>query len=257
MDVLSCNDLTVKLSDRVILENVSFEAQCGNVYVLLGSNGTGKTTLLRTISGLVKPAKGNISVNGKDTHDFTRKEYAKKICYLPQNHSAVFDYPVVDFVILGRTAHGNIFYQPTKADTEKAMEILAQTGIGHLAHRPYTNLSSGECQLVMLARALMQDTPFLLLDEPTSNLDFTNQKMVMEKITTLAHEQNKAIIISIHDPNAAVEYCDYILAVNNKKIIAELCKKHKDFNSQIEAVMKQIYDSSVKVMQIDDYIVVR
>ena len=164
---------------------------------------------------------------------------------------------MVDFVILGRTAHGNIFYQPTKNDKEKALEILAQTGIEHLAYRPYSHLSSGECQLVMLARALMQDTAFLLLDEPTSNLDFNNQRKVMGRVTKLAHENNKAVIISIHDPNVAIEYCDHIIAMHNKKIIKQISKNDNSFYNEIEVVMKEIYDPMIKVMQIGEYAFVR
>ena len=130
-------------------------------------------------------------------------------------------------------------------------------GIEHLACRPYTNLSSGECQLVMLARALMQDTPFLLLDEPTSNLDFNNQRKVMDRVTKLAHENNKAVIISIHDPNAAIEYCDYIIAMHNKHVLKQISKKDSSFYSDIELVMKEIYDPSIRVMQIENHAFVR
>jgi iron complex transport system ATP-binding protein len=257
MDTLSCNDLTVELSKRVILENISLNILRGNIYVLFGSNGAGKTTLLRALSGLITPVNGHIAINGQDTRSFSRKEFARNICYLPQNHTAVFEYQVVDFVILGRAAHGSIFYQPTKNDKKKAMRLLAETGIEHLACRPYSHLSSGERQLVMLARALMQDTPFLLLDEPTSNLDFNNQRRVMNGIARLAHENNKAVLISIHEPNAAIEYCDYIIAMHNQRVIRQMSKKDADFYNDIESVIKEIYDPSVRVTQIGGHAFVR
>ncbi|MDL2248329.1 ABC transporter ATP-binding protein [Tyzzerella sp. OttesenSCG-928-J15] len=257
MDSLVCKNLRVELSKKVILENVSLEAKQGNIYMLLGSNGAGKTTLLRTLSGLIKQAEGVVSINGKDTRSFSRKEFARNICYLPQNHTAVFEYQVIDFVMLGRTAHGNIFYQPNTKDKERAYEMLAEMGIEDLANRSYTHLSSGECQLVMLARALVQDTPFLLLDEPTSNLDFNNQRKVMERITKLAHKNNKAVIISIHDPNAAIEYCDYIIAMNNMGVIKQISKKDEDFFDHIEDAMKEIYDPSIKIIRMENHAFVK
>lgn len=257
MNILSCENLTVELSNKEILTDIGFEAECGKIYILLGSNGTGKTTLLRALSGLIKPVKGMVSINGKDTASFSRKEFARNICYLPQSHGAVFEYQVVDFVMMGRTAHGNIFYRPTEKDKKRALETLEETGIAHLAYRPYTNLSSGECQLVMLSRALMQDTPFLLLDEPTSNLDFKNQRKVMKRITELAHKNEKAILISIHDPNAAIEYGDCIIALDNKQIIKKIDKTNLGFYDEIEKAMQQIYEPSVKIIQTEDYAFVK
>jgi iron complex transport system ATP-binding protein len=254
---LSCSGLTVALSRQTILENVSLKAECGGVYVLLGRNGAGKTTLLRALSGLIKPVKGHITVGDKTASSLSRKEFARYVCYLPQTHTAIFEYQVVDFVILGRTAHGSIFYQPTKKDKAMALQILAETGIEHLAYRPYSRLSSGERQLVMLARALMQDTPFLLLDEPTSNLDFNHQRKIMAKVTKLAHENNKAVLVSIHDPNTAIEYCDYMIVIHNKKVVKQINKKDAGFYNDVEAVMREIYDPSIQVMQISGYAFVR
>jgi iron complex transport system ATP-binding protein len=255
MDILECESVTVELSSRAILKNISFTVKSGEICIFFGGNGAGKTTLLRVLSGLIKPRLGHISINGRDITNFSRKEFARHVCYLPQRHFATFDYDVIDFVLLGKVPHGNIFYQPTKKDRAMVMNILEEIGVAHLAYRPYTDLSSGEIQLVFLARALTQNTPFLFLDEPTSNLDFKNQKMVMDKIAELAHKDNKAVIVSVHDPNLAVAYCDCIIVIrNNFKI---LCKSNEGFYKNFENILRELYYPDIQLFQIGNAVFIK
>ena len=153
---------------------------------LLGPNGGGKTTLLKTLLGLIDAKAGEVRLDGKPLAGFSIQERARIVAYVPQVHTGTFAFTVETVVLMGRTAHSNLFSRPSAHDYDVAAGALERFGIGRLSQRPYTQISGGERQLVLLARALAQEPQFIVLDEPTASLDFGNQGKVMCEIRALA-----------------------------------------------------------------------
>lgn len=187
---------------RTIFDRVSFAVSPGEVFCLIGPNGCGKTTLLDCILGLHGLRAGSIRVQDCDVGSLPAAQLARVLSYVPQKHERTFPYSVLDIVTMGRAAYVGMFAAPTQADRSMALEALEQLGIQHLSNRPYTRLSGGETQLVMIARALVQQTPVVIMDEPTAHLDFRYELLIMEVITRLV-KSGLSIIMATHFPNHA------------------------------------------------------
>ena len=200
--MLKVESLDFGFPGRTIGRDVSFALSAGEVMCVLGPNGGGKTTLFRTILGLLASHAGKILLQGSSIDSLSRQEIARLIGYVPQGHTGYFAYTVRDFVLMGRTAHVGIFSTPSKQDLEVAERALASLGMAHLAGRPITEVSGGERQLALVARALAQEPRLLVLDEPTASLDFGNQVRVLERIAALA-QTGISILFSSHDPDHA------------------------------------------------------
>jgi iron complex transport system ATP-binding protein len=200
--VLQVESLAFGFPGRTIGRDVSFSLRAGEVMCVLGPNGGGKTTLFRTVLGLLASHGGEILLEERPIETLSRSEIARLVGYVPQGHSGYFAYTVRDFVLMGRTAHLGIFSSPSKKDFDVADRALASLGMAHLAGRPITEVSGGERQLALVARALAQEPRLLVLDEPTANLDFGNQVRVLERIAALA-QTGISILFSSHDPDHA------------------------------------------------------
>jgi iron complex transport system ATP-binding protein len=187
---------------RTIGRDVSFTLGAGEVMCVLGPNGGGKTTLFRTLLGLLAKHAGAVQLEGQDLENLSRGEIARRVGYVPQGHSAYFAYTVREFVLMGRTAHLGLFSAPGRKDRELAQRVLESLGIAHLAEQPVTEISGGERQLALVARALAQEPRLLVLDEPTASLDFGNQVRVLQRIGALAGS-GISILFSSHDPDHA------------------------------------------------------
>ena len=205
--MLSGHDLTIGYSDHVVGRDLDIALATGEVLALLGPNGGGKTTLLKTLLGLLAPRSGDVRLDGRSLSGYSDRERARLIAYVPQSHVATFAFSVEAVVLMGRTAHGDLFSRPTAADRAVAAPALERFGILHLSERPYTNISGGERQLVLLARALAQEPRFIVLDEPTASLDFGNQGKVMSEIRKLA-ASGHGVLFTTHDPNHAMRAAD-------------------------------------------------
>jgi iron complex transport system ATP-binding protein len=187
---------------KTVVEDVSFALESGEVLCLLGANGSGKTTLFRAILGLVRLGGGRVLIDGEDTASWTQRRLARFLAYVPQAHTPPFPFAVRDVVLMARTSHLGLFAAPTRRDREIADQALETMGVARLAAERYTELSSGERQLVLIARALAQQSDFLLMDEPTSNLDFGNQVRVLRKVKELA-ALGLGILMTTHVPDHA------------------------------------------------------
>jgi iron complex transport system ATP-binding protein len=205
--ILSGHDLTIGYSDRIVGRGLDVALATGQVVALLGPNGGGKTTLLKTLLGLLAPRSGEVHLGERRLASLTSRERARLIAYVPQFHVATFAFTVEAVVLMGRTAHGNLFSRPSSADRAIAARVLERFGVAHLRERPYTMISGGERQLVLLARALAQEPEFVVLDEPTASLDFGNQGKVLREIRALA-ASGHGVLFTTHDPNHAMRAAD-------------------------------------------------
>jgi iron complex transport system ATP-binding protein len=217
--ILAATNLAFGYSARTIGSDVTLDLKAGEALALLGPNGGGKTTLLKTLLGLLKPHAGAVTLDGKLLRDHSVTERARLIAYVPQSHAGTFAFSVLDVVLMGRTAHAGLFASPSVKDRTIAAAMLAQLGITHLSDRPYTMISGGERQLVLVARALAQEPRFVVLDEPTASLDFGNQGKVMRQITALA-SQGLGVLFTTHDPNQALRYANRVALLGDGKVLA-------------------------------------
>ena len=199
--------LTIGYPDRTVGSGLDVALSTGEVLALLGPNGGGKTTLLKTLLGLLKPKAGEVRLGDKPLDNYSIRERARVVAYVPQVHISTFAFTVETVVLMGRTAHGSLFSRPSGQDRAVAQAALARFGIAALASRPYTMISGGERQLVLLARALAQEPQFIVLDEPTASLDFGNQGKVMREIRALA-KSGHGVLFTTHDPNHALRAAD-------------------------------------------------
>lgn len=198
-----------------VLENVGFDIQDGHCVAVLGNNGAGKSTLLKCIDHIIPTKEGVVLVDGKNAFDMSSRTLAKHIAYVPQNAGAV-DLTVFDTVLLGRKPY--IKWDTTEEDREIAASILHQMGLESYALRNVSELSGGEAQKVLIARALAQQPRFLLLDEPTSSLDPKNQHEVLQIVTDIAKRHRICVMIILHDLNLAVRYCDRFLFLKDSNV---------------------------------------
>lgn len=197
-----------------ILREVDFEAQAGAINVILGPNGSGKTTLFKCIAGLWTPEAGEVLYQGQNLLALAGPQRARVIAVVPQEHEPPFPYSVADMVLMGRAAHVGAFAVPARKDREAAVDAMRTLGIERLGNHVYTRISGGERQLVLVARALAQQTPILLLDEPTSHLDFRNQLQVLKKVRQITREKKLTVLMTLHDPNLAMLFADQVIVLN-------------------------------------------
>lgn len=190
-------------TSQPVLSEASLEARKGYVTCLMGVNGCGKSTLIDCILGDNQIASGAIAIGGEDAAALSPEALAKRVSFVPQVHERTFPYRVRDIVLMGRTAHFGLLGSPSDDDRAIVDDALRECGIAHLAERPYTQLSGGETQMVLLARALAQQAPFVLMDEPTAHLDFKNELFFLETVVRLVREQGVGVLIATHAPNQA------------------------------------------------------
>lgn len=190
-------------NSRTVFENVSFGLEQGEIMSIIGTNGAGKSTLLNCVANLFKPQTGEILLKGKSIKDMSLREIAKIIGYVPQTHNAVYAYTVLEFTVMGRTPHIGFLASPSAKDYKIAEEALDRMRVLHLKDKAYTEISGGERQQVLLARVLTQQPDLILLDEPTSHLDYGNQFRTVGMIKELS-EQGFGIIMTTHMPDQAI-----------------------------------------------------
>lgn len=211
--VFSIKDLSVRLSRNDILRTVSLDIASKSCTAIIGPNGAGKTTLLKCLNRLLSPHSGSISLLGKSLKDYSQKEIAKHVAYVPQAGSDFFTFTVNEFVMLGRYPHLSPFTAVSQEDKSVVQEALAQTGMTPFADRSMATLSGGERQAVFIAAALAQGGDVLLMDEPTTYLDYKHQVDVLALIRKLHEEQEMTIVLVTHDVNQAMAICDHVVAL--------------------------------------------
>ncbi|MDY0309633.1 MAG: ABC transporter ATP-binding protein [Castellaniella sp.] len=212
--ILQALDLTVGHGGRRVAGGLNLDVRTGEILCLLGPNGSGKTTLFKTLLGLLPPLSGRVLVDGQLMSDCSRAELARRVAYVPQAHVGVFPYTVEQIVLMGRAAHVGRFSLPSRADRRIAAASLDAVGLADLAGRRYTEISGGQRQLALIARALAQQADILIMDEPTASLDFGNQIRMLERIDRLK-AQGVGVFLSTHQPDHALQIADRIAVIRD------------------------------------------
>ena len=234
-----------------VLTDLSLDIPAGKVTAILGPNGTGKTTLLHILLGLLKPFQGQVKVWGKSHREYSRKDLSQMIGLVPQFESIPFNFSVFEYVLLGRSPYLKPFQLPGEQDIRITEDALKSAGIPHLAEKPVTEISGGERQLVHISRVFSQQTRILLLDEPTAHLDLENQNRILRLLKQMS-TQGKTSVLTTHDPNAAIFAADYFVLMNRGNIAAQ-----GELNQVITAEnLSMIYRTPIRVEQTNGYTMV-
>ncbi len=243
--MLEVKDLHFNYGTAPILKGVSFEVNEGGLCGLFGPNGCGKTTLFKCCLNFLKSHRGSISMDGKDVKNLRVEDMAKIVAYVPQEHKPPFPYLAREVVLMGRTPRLNGFFGIIREDKMKAAEALDLLGLTELADYPYNQLSGGQRQMILMARAIAQETPLMFLDEPTSALDFSNQIRIW-RIMRLVAERGVTILACSHDPNHVSWFCDKVVVMKDNRILRE----GSPHNVITEDTMDEIYQDMCSVRNI-------
>ena len=218
--MLDIHDVTIKYEARTVLHGINLSVKAGEVVALIGPNGVGKSTLICAISGSLNPIGGRVIVDGHGVHRLRVEERARLMAVVPQAIRLPESFSVFDTVLMGRTPYLGWLGRESEKDRAAARAALERTGILDLADRPIGELSGGEQQRVLIARALAQAAHTLLLDEPTAHLDLKHQAKVLSLVGSLAHDEQYAVLIALHDLNLAAQYADRVALLSDGTLAA-------------------------------------
>lgn len=237
-----------KSNKKEIFKDLNLEVAEGEVLCLLGPNGCGKTTLLNCLNGKLKLNGGEALLGDSNIASMAPDAVARKVGTVFQAHTVTFPFSVLEMVRMGRAPHLGFFSSPSKKDTDIALEALEAVGMSHLKDKPYTQTSGGESQLVFIARTLAQEPEVILLDEPTSHLDFKNQSLVLGMVDKLAHEKKLTIVMTTHLPEHALLHSSRVALMNKGKFLAIGTPD----DVMTEETLGKVYGMEVRIISVDD-----
>ena len=242
--MIEIKDLSFSYGSTPILKNISFQVKPGECVGIMGNNGAGKSTLITCINRIRNPKSGQVMINGQNLQKLRRNALARKVAYVAQKNEMT-NATVFDCVLLGRTPY--IKWSVSQHDLDLCEEVIGQLGISHLKLRNVDQLSGGEMQKVMLARALVQQPELLLLDEPTSNLDPRNQYEMMALVQKIAREKKIAVLIVIHDLNLALRYCDRFYFLKDQEGYS-----YGGIETVTEQTLRDVYGINAEVVSVKE-----
>ncbi len=245
--MLNVQDLHFNYDKTPILQGVSFEVEEGELCGLFGPNGCGKTTLFKCCLNFLRFHKGSVQMDGRNVKNLRVEDMAKIVAYVPQEHKPPFPYLTKEVVLMGRTPRLKGIFGVSKSDKKKASDALDLLGLTDIANRPYNQLSGGQRQMVLMARAIAQETPLMFLDEPTSALDFSNQIRIW-RIMRLVAERGVTILACSHDPNHVSWFCDKVVMMKDNRIL----KEGSPHNVITEETLDEIYRDMCSVRKIGE-----
>lgn len=243
--MLVVENLAFSYGAATIFSGVNFTVQKGRLCGLFGPNGSGKSTLFKCCLGLLKMGAGRVQIAGQDVASLSAASMARLVAYVPQDHTPPFPFLAREIVLMGRSPHFGGVFGLKKQDWQIAHEAMQKLGIEHLADKVYTKLSGGQRQLVLIARALAQQTPFIMLDEPTSSLDFKNQLLIWKILRDIVTE-GTTVFACAHDPNHVLWFCDDLVVINQGKLAAS--GKARDVLNQ--GLLQELYGDVCSVGQL-------
>jgi iron complex transport system ATP-binding protein len=217
---LVIDGVTARYGADAVLHDVSVSARAGEVTGLIGPNGSGKTTLVRVASRALRPWRGSVRVSGHDPYELSARRAARLVAVVPQDVGSAFSYSALEIVLMGRSPYHSPWGGGSAQDWHEVREAMRATSVEHLADRPFDELSGGERQAVVLAQALAQSAPVMLLDEPTTHLDLRHVVDVLRLLRSLAKRDDKTVLGIFHDLNLAAAYCDQIVALSDGRVAA-------------------------------------
>ena len=206
-------------TSRPVLEHVSAHFERGGFYAVMGANGCGKTTLLRLVAGMLTPQTGSVTIEGRDVSGFSARDLARRVAFVRQQPQTDFEFSAFETVLMGRNPYQRRLQNESEEDWHIVEECMRQTGTWHLRFAKPGEMSGGELQRVMLARALAQHTPVMLLDEPISNLDIAHQFEILELLRRVGRQEGKTILLVVHDLNMALRYCEGLLLLHDRGVL--------------------------------------
>ena len=231
---LEIADLTQGYGSKIVLKDISIEINTGELVTVLGPNGSGKSTMIKTICNIMKPKSGSISIDGNNSVNIPKKEFAKIVAYVPQSSMSFSNTTVYDTVLAGRRPY--IEWSYSSEDLTKAADAMRTMHIDDLHDSPISDLSGGQKQRAHIARALAQDSDFFVLDEPTSALDLKHQIDTMKIMQHLTRECNKGALVALHDINLALNYSDRVIVLKDSKVYDQGRPKDVITNKMIQDV---------------------
>lgn len=250
--IIQLKDASFSYGEKTVFSELSFNVKSGEVFCIVGPNGCGKTTLLDCILGLLKLDCGDILIGENSIKNIKPRALAEKVAYVPQTHQKAFPYEVKDIVLMGRAYKTTLFSSPAKEDMDLAKRAMDKVGILHLANKPYTQISGGECQLVMIARALAQQPEIIIMDEPTAHLDFKNELILLETVSDLVKKDRITVVMSTHFPNHAYFFetnrIPTTLALMNNGVFQQIGSPNEVLN---ENNIKKVYNINSRVLNYD------
>lgn len=244
--MLNIENLTVRRGGRTVLEDVTLSLAPGQVTAVLGLNGAGKTTLLKAMLGFIPRQGGELMADGQLLDRLSPAARAKKLAYVPQIYDGGFHHSVEEFVSMGITAYLGAFSQPGRDALQRAGDILDRLDCGHLAGRSMAKLSGGECRMAYLARAMMQDADYLLLDEPVSSLDLSRQHGFLGSLRGYIHRREAGCLLTIHAPELAYTYADRILILHGRRIILDELRDTDRFEERLCQALRAVYGPALR-----------
>lgn len=252
---LYIKNIKVKRGLNVIIEDFNLNIKQGELVAVLGLNGTGKTTLIKAIAGLLPVVQGDIVFNDKSINQMKVRERAQNFAYMPQQMVCHLAYTVSDFILMGSTPYLAFWQTPGKGDYKEVEKVLDELNLSHLKERTLNQISGGERQMVYLARALVQKASVMLLDEPTAHLDFKRQHEFLHTLKKVKEQSGKAVLIAIHDPNLALQYADKIIILHHKQILGSVSLKEevgegkKIAKQTLISLLKKAYGKEIELSQ--------
>lgn len=233
--------------DRKVLDGASLVLGKGEILCILGPNGAGKTTLLGCMAGLLTPESGDIMLSGRNIRDMKEREIAELAGYVPQLHTPAFDYKAIDFVLMGMAPKTGFFGRPGKEDVRKCMDVLESMGLSHLADKSYLDISGGERQQLLIARAIVHEPEVVLFDEPTAHLDYGNQHRVLSRIKKMSAE-GYSVVITTHNPDHALLLGDKAAIVSRDGSIIQ----GKSSEIVTEEILAGVYGLDIRIRYIEE-----
>jgi iron complex transport system ATP-binding protein len=239
-DIISIQNIHAGYKSNVVLKSVSLSVGKNERWAVIGRNGTGKSTLIKAVASIIKPQSGTILINGKDIFSYNARSRARQIAYVPQKTDGVIPYTVYDYIMLGRYSAMDLFAVASQKDHSIVKEVLVLCDIEHLSDRIMSTLSGGELQRVLLAGAVAQKTPVLLLDEPTTYLDPAHEQLFFHALSRVHDHQDLTVMMVTHDINMALSYCTHICGLKDGHVA--FCGPSDYFKSKCPSILCELFE---------------